>query len=75
MSGTFRFNRLVQYWGIPLNLDLVDLVRRARIQVVQAGTFGPQFYGLADDREVERHWAGMPPYASTYAALWICCGS
>ena len=60
MTGTFWFNRLVQYWSIPLNLDLADLVKRARIQVVQAGTFGPQFYGLADDPEVERHWAGMP---------------
>ncbi|MBT5872888.1 MAG: hypothetical protein HOH43_05665, partial [Candidatus Latescibacteria bacterium] len=41
-------------------IDLVRLVRQARIQVVQAGTFGPQFYGLADDATVDRRWVGMP---------------
>lgn len=51
---------MVEYWGVPQGIDLAQLVRRAHIQVVQAGTFGPQFYGLADDATVDRHWAGMP---------------
>ena len=37
---------------VPQRLDLVEHVRRGRLQVVQTGTFGPQFYGLADDPEV-----------------------
>lgn len=60
MENPFWFNRMVEYWSMPLNLDLVDLVHRGRIQVVQTGTFGPQFYSLADDPDTERHWVGMP---------------
>lgn len=60
MPDVFWFNRMVEYWSIPLRLDLGDLVRRARIQMVQAGTFGPQFYSLADDPAVDRRWVGMP---------------
>jgi hypothetical protein len=60
MAHPFWFNRMVEYWSMPLNLDLIDLVRRARIQLVQAGTFGPQFYSLADDPEADRRWVGMP---------------
>lgn len=56
----FWFNRMTEHWVVPQRLDLVDHVRRAGLQVVQTGTFGPQFYGLADDPEVERQWAGMP---------------
>ena len=29
--------------------------------MVQAGNFGPMFYGLADDPEVERTFPGQPP--------------
>lgn len=57
---SFWFNRFVQYWTVPLRFDLVDLVSRARLQVVQTGTLGPQFYGLADDPTADRQWAGMP---------------
>ena len=45
---------------VPQRLDLVEHVRRGRVQLVQLGTYGPMFYGLADDAEVERSWAGMP---------------
>ena len=60
MAQNFWFNRMVEHWSIPQRLDLVEHVRRARLQVVQIGTFGPIFYGLADHPEVDRHWAGMP---------------
>ena len=60
MSESFWFNRMVEYWSLPTHLDIPGLVRRAGIQLVQAGTFGPQFYGLADDPSVDKHWAGMP---------------
>jgi len=60
MDQTFWFNRVVEYWSMPLNLNLIDLVRRGQIQVVQTGTFGPQFYSLANDTDVDRHWVGMP---------------
>ena len=60
MAGTFWFNRMAEHWTIPQRLDLVEHVRRAGLQVVQTGTFGPMFYGLADDPEVDRSWAGMP---------------
>ena len=56
----FWFNRMTEHWVAPQRLDLVEHVRRGRLQVVQTGTFGPQFYGLADDPEVDRSWAGMP---------------
>ncbi|MEW6752150.1 MAG: hypothetical protein AB1505_14385 [Candidatus Latescibacterota bacterium] len=60
MSASFWFNRMVEYWSIPTQLDLADLVRRGGTQLVQAGTFGPQFYSLADDSTVDRNWVGMP---------------
>ena len=56
----FWFNRMSEYWVMPLQLDLAEHVRRAKLQVVQTGTFGPMFYGLADDAEIDRNWAGMP---------------
>ena len=56
----FWFNRMAEHWVVPQRLDLVEHVRRGRLQVVQTGTFGPQFYGLADDPEVDRQWVGMP---------------
>ena len=60
MAENFWFNRMAEHWSIPERLDLVDHVRRAELQVVQVGTFGPMFYSLADDPEVNRHWVGMP---------------
>lgn len=60
MSEQFWFNRMAEHWSIPERLDLVEHVRRAQLQLVQVGTFGPMFYSLADDPEVNRHWVGMP---------------
>ena len=60
MAEKFWFNRMAEHWSIPERLDLVEHVRRAKLQVVQVGTFGPMFYSLADDPEVNRHWVGMP---------------
>ena len=60
MPEKFWFNRMTEHWSIPHRLDLVEHVRRAKLQVVQVGTFGPMFYSLADDPEVNRHWVGMP---------------
>ena len=60
MAEKFWFNRMVEHWSIPERIDLVEHVRRARLQVVQVGTFGPMFYSLADDPDVNRHWVGMP---------------
>ena len=60
MKENFWFNRMAEHWSIPQRLDLVEHVRRAKLQVVQVGTFGPMFYSLADDPEVDRHWVGMP---------------
>jgi hypothetical protein len=54
------FNRMTEHWVVPQRLDLEQHVRRAGLQLVQTGTFGPQFYGLADDETVDRGWVGMP---------------
>jgi len=56
----FWFNRLIEYWSLPTADQVVDHVRRGKVQVVQMGNFGPDFYGLAGDTGVERSWAGMP---------------
>ncbi len=60
MPQPFWFNRMVEYWGLPLHLDLVEHTRRARLQMVQLGDFGPMFWGLADDPQVPRSWVSMP---------------
>ncbi|MSR83388.1 MAG: hypothetical protein EXS58_10770 [Candidatus Latescibacteria bacterium] len=60
MTTPFWFNRMAEYWGIPQHLDLVEHTRRARLQVLQLGDFGPMFYGMADDPQVPRHWVSMP---------------
>jgi hypothetical protein len=54
------FNRMCEHWVVPQRLDLEQHTRRAGLQLVQTGTFGPQFYGLADDESVDRNWVGMP---------------
>lgn len=56
----FWFNRLIEYWTLPEPEQVLDHVRRGHVQVVQMGNFGPDFYSLADDSDVERSWAGMP---------------
>ena len=56
----FWFNRFTEHWVVPQRLDLVEQARRGRLQVVQTGTFGPQFYSNADDEAVDRNWVGMP---------------
>ncbi|MDP6778346.1 MAG: hypothetical protein QGI83_16445 [Candidatus Latescibacteria bacterium] len=56
------FNRLIEYWSLPPPAEVVDHVRRGKVQVVQMGNFGPDFYSLADDESIERSWAGMPLY-------------
>ncbi|HCV24412.1 MAG TPA: hypothetical protein QF604_08185 [Candidatus Latescibacteria bacterium] len=35
-------------------------MRRGKVQVVQVGNFGVDFYGLADDPDVARQFPGMP---------------
>lgn len=54
------FNRMTEHWVVPQRLNLEEHVSKARLQLVQTGTFGPQFYGLADDETVDRGWVGMP---------------
>lgn len=56
----FWFNRMAEYWVMPLQLDLAEHVQRAKLQLVQTGTFGPMFYGLANDPSIDRGWVGMP---------------
>ena len=56
----YWFNRFTEHWLVPQRLDLVEHVRRGRVQVVQTGTLGPQFYSNAEDPDVDRHWVGMP---------------
>ena len=60
MHTGFWFNRLIEYWTLPTADQVVDHVHRGKVQVVQMGNFGPDFYALAGDPSVERSWAGMP---------------
>lgn len=57
---SFWFNRLIEYWTLPTAEQIVPHVHRGKVQLVQMGNFGPDFYSLADDTSVERSWAGMP---------------
>jgi hypothetical protein len=59
-DNDFWFNRLIEYWTLPTIDQVVDHVRRGKVQVVQMGNFGPDFYGLAGDASIHRAWAGMP---------------
>ena len=56
----FAFQRCAVHWCPPQRIDLVEHVREARLQLVQAGNFGPMFYSLADDPQVPRWWVGQP---------------
>ena len=62
MPDNFWFNRIVEYWVMPQGYELIEHIRRAKVQVVQIGNFGPLLYGLADDPEIERWAAGVPLY-------------
>ena len=62
MPNNFWFNRIVEYWVMPQGDELIEHIRRAKVQVVQIGNFGPLLYGLADDPEIERWAAGVPLY-------------
>ncbi|MDA0745202.1 MAG: hypothetical protein O2954_01710 [bacterium] len=60
MPNEFWFNRIIEYWSLPRASEVVEHVRRAKVQVVQMGNFGPDFYSLAEDAGVARSWVGMP---------------
>ena len=60
MHTGFWFNRIIEYWTLPPADLVLDHVRRGKVQVVQIGNFGVDFYGLADDPDVSRNWPGMP---------------
>ena len=62
MPNDSWFNRIVEYWVMPQGDELVEHIRRAKLQVVQIGNFGPLLYGLADDHDIERWAAGVPLY-------------
>ena len=49
-----RISRIIEHWTLPEAYQVVDHVRRARIQLVQAGNFGMEFYSLAGDGDIER---------------------
>lgn len=52
------FNCMTEHWNLPQRLDLTEYVRRGTLQRVQAGTFGPQFCGLAEGETVLTHEEG-----------------
>ena len=54
MHTGFWFNRIIEYWNLPTADLVLDHVRRGKVQVVQVGNFGVDFYGLADDPDVVR---------------------
>ena len=55
-----RISRIIEHWSLAEASQVVDHVRRARIQLVQVGNFGVDFYSLADDDDIEPSWSGMP---------------
>ncbi len=56
------FQRVTVHWSPSPRIDLAEHVREGRLQVVQAGNFGPMLYGLADDESVTRWFPGQPSY-------------
>ena len=60
MTAYRRISRIIEHWTLPEASQVLDHVRRARIQVVQIGNFGLDFYSLAEDKATARPWAGMP---------------
>ena len=55
-----RISRIIEHWTLPAASQVVDHVRRARIQLVQIGNFGVDFYSLVGDENIEPSWSGMP---------------
>ena len=55
-----RISRIVEHWTLPTAAQVVDHVRRARIQLVQVGNFGVDFYSLVGDENIVPSWSGMP---------------
>ena len=60
MTRPYWFQRCTVHWCPPQRLDLVEHITQGRLQLVQAGNFGPMFYGLADDESASRWFVGQP---------------
>ena len=60
MDAHRRISRIIEHWTLPAASQVVDHVRRARIQLVQVGNFGVDFYSLVGDENIEPSWSGMP---------------
>ena len=60
MTDSGRISRIIEHWMLSTDPSVLDHVRRARIQVLQTGNFGVEFYSLVDDEEIVRFSAGMP---------------
>ena len=60
MTEHGRISRLVEHWTLPTAEQVVDHVRRAKIQVVQCGNYGFDFYSIAEADDVAASWVGMP---------------
>ena len=60
MTDSSRISRIIEHWMLSDDPNVLDHVRRARIQVVQMGNFGVEFYSLVGDEEIVRFSAGMP---------------
>ena len=54
-----RISRIIEHWTLPTADLVVDHVRRARIQLVQVGNFGVEFYSLTNDEGFSSS-SGMP---------------
>ena len=55
-----RISRIIEHWTLPQASQVLDHVRRARIELAQVGNFGADFYSLAGDESVAPSWSGMP---------------
>ena len=62
MAADRWFNRFIEYWTLPKAEAVLDHVRRADVQLVQCGNFGPDFYSMASNDTIARSWAGMPGF-------------
>ena len=60
MAAYRRISRTIEHWILPDSPQVLDHVRRARIQLVQVGNFGVEFYSLAGDESVEPSWGACP---------------
>lgn len=60
MTEPRRLSRIIEHWTLPRAAQVLDHVRRGRIELVQVGNFGADFYSLAGDESVPASWSGMP---------------